>query len=256
MPGMSCFPSWHFLLVFLDASSLKVIECEKMTKKAVVLHSGGLDSTTALYLAKSEGYEIYALSFSYGQRHNKELEIAKVAAKEAGVIDHKLITIDISAWGGSALTDNSIDVPDYEEGNTDIPVTYVPARNMIFLSMAASYAEAIGAYDIFIGVSQVDYSGYVDCRKDFIEAMQAAINKGTVCAVEENKPITIHAPFQYMNKDEELLLGTKLGVNYKNTWSCYRGGEKACGTCDSCKLRLQAFEKAELTDPIEYMLEI
>lgn len=223
-----------------------------MTKKAVVLHSGGLDSTTALYLAKSEGFDIYAISFSYGQRHGKELEIAQIGARQAGVKDHKIITIDISAWGGSALTDAAIDVPDYEEGKTDIPVTYVPARNMIFLSMAASYAEAIGAYDIFIGVSQVDYSGYVDCRKEFIDAMQATINKGTVCAVENNMPIKIHTPFMFLNKDEEIELGTKLGVDYSKTWSCYRGGKKACGTCDSCKLRLKAFEKAGLEDPVEY----
>ncbi|MDP4186333.1 MAG: 7-cyano-7-deazaguanine synthase QueC, partial [Bacteroidota bacterium] len=164
-------------------------------KKAVVLFSGGLDSTTVLHLAKSQGYEIYALSFNYGQRHSKELEVAKKAALAANVAEHRVVSINLDAWGGSALTDSKIDVPEYNEANTEIPVTYVPARNMVFLSIAASYAEAIGARDIFIGVSQVDYSGYVDCRQEFIEAMENAINNGTVCAVEKGEPIRIHAPF-------------------------------------------------------------
>lgn len=221
-------------------------------KKAVILHSGGLDSTTALYLAKSQGYDVYALSFDYGQKHNKELNTAIEACNKIGVADHKIISINLDAWGGSALTDKSIDVPDYDAESTTIPVTYVPARNMIFLSMAASYAEAIGAYDIFIGVSQVDYSGYVDCRQTFIDAMEAAINQGTVCAVEENNPIKIHAPFINLTKSEEIILGTKLNVNYSLTWSCYKGEEKACGVCDSCKLRLKAFEEAGQVDPIAY----
>lgn len=221
-------------------------------KKAVVLHSGGLDSTTALYLAKSQGFEVYTISFDYGQRHNKELKTALEASKAIGVADHKVISFNMSAWGGSALTDDTIDVPDYKENDTEIPVTYVPARNMIFLSMAASYAEAIGANDIFIGVSQVDYSGYVDCRQTFIDAMQAAINQGTVCAVEKNSPIKIHAPFINMTKAEEIKLGLSLNVDYSLTWSCYKGEEKACGVCDSCKLRLKAFEEAGCEDPIEY----
>ena len=221
-------------------------------KKAVVLHSGGLDSTTALYLAKSEGFEVYTISFDYGQRHNKELQTALKASEIFGVADHKVISFNMSAWGGSALTDASIDVPDYDESNKEIPVTYVPARNMIFLSMAASYAEAIGANDIFIGVSQVDYSGYVDCRQTFIDAMEAAINQGTVCAVEKNSPIKIHAPFIDMTKAEEIVLGKRLGVDYSLTWSCYKGEEKACGSCDSCKLRLKAFKEAGYEDPIEY----
>ncbi|MDP4206057.1 MAG: 7-cyano-7-deazaguanine synthase QueC [Bacteroidota bacterium] len=221
-------------------------------KKAVVLFSGGLDSTTVLHLAKSQGYEIYALSFNYGQRHSKELEVAKKAALAANVAEHRVVSINLDAWGGSALTDSKIDVPEYNEANTEIPVTYVPARNMVFLSIAASYAEAIGARDIFIGVSQVDYSGYVDCRQEFIEAMENAINNGTVCAVEKGEPIRIHAPFMKMTKAEEVLLGTKLKVDYSLSWTCYNGGEKACGVCDSCVLRLKAFEEAGIKDPLEY----
>ncbi|NBC83287.1 MAG: 7-cyano-7-deazaguanine synthase QueC [Bacteroidetes bacterium] len=223
-----------------------------MAPKAVVLFSGGLDSTTVLYLARSKGYDVHAISFRYGQRHSRELDVAEKTIHKLNISNHQIISIDISAWGGSALTDTSINVPDYRADHKDIPVTYVPARNMIFLSIATSYAEAIGAYDIFTGISQVDYSGYVDCRKEFIDAMQAAINKGTVCAVEDNKPIRIHAPFMYKNKDQEITLGIRLGVDYGLTWSCYRGDDKPCGTCDSCQLRLQAFEKAGYPDPLEY----
>ncbi|MCX7922632.1 MAG: 7-cyano-7-deazaguanine synthase QueC [Clostridia bacterium] len=221
-------------------------------KKAIVLFSGGIDSTTALYLAKSEGYEVYALSFEYGQRHDKEIECAKKVANAAGVKEHIVIKTDIAAWGGSALTDTSIDIPEGDMESKDIPVTYVPARNMIFLAYAASYAEAIGAQDIFIGVSEVDYSGYVDCRQEFITAMENAVNMGTVCAVEHNKKIKIHAPFISMKKSDEIKLGMKLGVDYSDTWSCYNGGLNACGICDSCKLRLHAFNVAGYTDPIKY----
>lgn len=220
-------------------------------KKAVVLLSGGLDSTTALYLAKKEGFEIYAVSFDYGQRHDKEIECAKKIAEEAQVKEHIIVTTNMNAWGGSALTDSSIDVPDYER-TAGIPVTYVPARNMIFLSYAASYAEVVGAQDIFIGVSEVDYSGYVDCRQEFIEAMEKVINLGTVCAVEEGRKIKIHAPFMHMSKAEEIKLGTSLGVDYGLTWSCYKGGVKACGKCDSCTLRLRAFKEAGIKDKVEY----
>lgn len=218
-------------------------------KKAIVLLSGGQDSTTALYLAKFKGYEVYALSFNYGQRHKKELECAKNIAKVAGVKDHVIVETNVNAWGGSALTDTNIDIPTTKDNNT-IPITYVPARNMIFLSYAASYAEAIGAQDIFIGVSQVDYSGYVDCREEFITAMENAINMGTVCAVEEGKKIKVHAPFMYMTKADEIKLGMELGVDYGLTWTCYKGEEVACGECDSCLLRLKAFEEAGYEDPI------
>ncbi|MBC2581041.1 7-cyano-7-deazaguanine synthase QueC [Clostridium sp. DJ247] len=221
-------------------------------KKAVVLLSGGLDSSTAVYLAKKEGYEVYAISFDYGQRHNKELNCAKNVAEAAGVKEHIIVTTNMNAWGGSALTDDNIDVPDGKEINKEIPVTYVPARNMIFLSYAASYAEAIGAQDIYIGVSEVDYSGYVDCREEFIKAMENAINNGTVCAVENDKKIKIHTPFINMKKSDEIKLGMELGVDYSLTWSCYRGEELACGTCDSCILRIKAFEEAGYEDPIAY----
>lgn len=214
--------------------------------KAVVLLSGGLDSAVALYVAKEAGHEIHALSFDYGQRHNKELECARAIAKKAGVASHQVVSLKLDLWGGSSLTDKTMEVEDGNVNRDDIPVTYVPARNMVFLSVAASLAEAKGAQHIYIGVSQVDYSGYVDCRQDFLDAMQTAINKGTVMGAEQNRPITIHAPFINMTKAEEIKLGNKLGVDFGMTWSCYRGGEKPCGTCDSCLLRARAFEEAGL----------
>ena len=220
-----------------------------MSKKAVILLSGGLDSAVALWLAKSEGFEPHTLSFSYGQRHDKEIKGAAILAQKAGVQNHRLVSINIGQWGGSSLTDKNMTVEDGDINRTDIPVTYVPARNMVFLSVAASYAEAIGAQDIFIGVSEVDYSGYVDCRASFINAMQAAINQGTVMGAEKGQPITIHAPFIHKTKTEEILLGQKLGVPFENTWSCYRGGDEPCGTCDSCLLRAEAFRKAGIADP-------
>ncbi|WP_411681676.1 7-cyano-7-deazaguanine synthase QueC [Clostridium thailandense] len=221
-------------------------------KKAVVLLSGGLDSSTAVYLAKKEGYEVYAISFDYGQRHDKELNCAKNIAEKAGVKEHIVVTTNMNAWGGSALTDKNIEVPEGKEESKEIPVTYVPARNMIFLSYAASYAEVVGAQDIFIGVSEVDYSGYVDCREEFINAMENAINNGTVCAVEQGRKIKIHAPFLHMTKSQEIKLGKELGVDYGLTWSCYKGEELACGVCDSCMLRLKAFKEARYEDPVKY----
>lgn len=221
-------------------------------KKAVVLLSGGLDSTTALYLAKEQGFEVYSISFNYGQRHNKELECAKNIAEKAGVKQHIVVNTNMDAWGGSALTDESIEVPEGDENRKDIPVTYVPARNMIFLAYAASYAEVVGAQDVFIGVSQVDYSGYVDCREEFIKAMENAINMGTVCAVEQGRKIKVHAPFMFMTKTQEIELGMKLGVDYSDTWTCYKGDELPCGECDSCILRIKAFEEAGFQDPLQY----
>ncbi|RNC28484.1 MAG: 7-cyano-7-deazaguanine synthase [Candidatus Dichloromethanomonas elyunquensis] len=223
-----------------------------MLRKAVVLLSGGMDSSTVLYIAKSQGFEVYALSFSYGQRHVKELDSAKAVARKAGVKEHIIVNTNINAWGGSALTDKEIEVPESDPSNNKIPATYVPARNMIFLSLAASYAEAISSQDIFLGVSEVDYSGYVDCRQEFIAAMEQAINMGTVCAVEEGKKIKIHTPLVHMSKSEEIKLGMSLGVDYGLTWTCYKGGESSCGTCDSCMLRLKAFKEAGCQDPIIY----
>jgi 7-cyano-7-deazaguanine synthase len=221
-------------------------------KKAVVLLSGGLDSTTAAYLVKSEGYEVYAISFDYGQRHDKEIACAKKIADKLGVKEHIIVKTNMNAWGGSALTDKNISVPEGDENRKEIPITYVPARNMIFLSFAASYAEKIGAQDIFIGVSEVDYSGYVDCRQAFIEAMENAINLGTVCGAELGKKIKVHAPFMHMTKTEEVKLGKSLGADYVNTWTCYNGDDLACGKCDSCLLRIKAFKEAGFEDPIKY----
>ncbi len=217
--------------------------------KAVVLLSGGLDSAVALYLAKSRGFEIIALSFDYGQRHSRELNAAKEIAKKADVIQYQVVSLNMNSWGGSSLTDKSIEIENGNTNRTDIPVTYVPARNMIFLSVAASVAEANKAQNIFIGVSQVDYSGYVDCRQEFIDAMEKAVNLGTVMGAEQNLPIKIHAPFANMTKAEEIKLGMELGVDFSLTWSCYRGGEKPCGSCDSCLLRAKAFEEAGYKDP-------
>ncbi len=217
-------------------------------KRAVVLLSGGLDSAVGLYLAKSRGFEVHAISFDYGQRHSRELQGAKAIAEKAGVKAHQVVSLKLDQWGGSSLTDKTIEVENGDVNRQDIPVTYVPARNMIFLSVAASYAEAIEARDIFIGVSQVDYSGYVDCRQEFIEAMENAINKGTVMGAEKNRSIRIHAPFIHKTKAEEIQLGEKLGVPFELTWSCYRGGEQPCGTCDSCLLRAKAFAEAGIED--------
>ena len=217
--------------------------------KAIVLLSGGLDSATVLYMAKEQGFELHALSFDYGQKHSKELEAAKKIAIKAGVISHKIVSLNLDLWGGSSLTDKDLEVEDGNINSRDIPNTYVPARNMVFLSIASSFAEAIGAQDIFIGVSQMDYSGYVDCRQEFIDAMETAINMGTVSAVEQNKPIKIHSPLINLTKSEEIKAGLKLGVDYSLTWSCYRGGAKPCGTCDSCLLRAKAFEEVGIKDP-------
>ncbi len=217
-------------------------------KRAVVLLSGGLDSTVALFLAKSQGYELFALSFDYGQKHRRELDCARESANRAGVKAHHVVELKLNLWGGSSLTDPGLEVNDGNLQAKEIPPTYVPARNMVFLSVAASLAEAVGAFDIFIGVSQVDYSGYVDCREPFIKAMEEAINQGTVTGAELGKPIRLHAPFINRSKSEEIALGIRLGVDFSLTWSCYRGGEKPCGTCDSCLLRAKAFALAGVRD--------
>lgn len=221
-------------------------------KKAVILLSGGLDSTTCLALAKSKGFSCFALSFSYGQRHSAELNAAKRIAHHMEVAEHKIVQLDTSLFSGSALTDCSIDVPDFKE-STEIPVTYVPARNTIFLSLALGFAESIGAYDIFIGASSIDYSHYPDCRPEFIAAFQHLANCATKMSTEGHL-ITIHAPLQYLNKVETIQLGHSLSVDYSLTVSCYQANEQgeACGRCDSCTFRKKGFIGAHISDPTLY----
>lgn len=226
-------------------------QTRKNMKKAIVLLSGGLDSSTALYVAKKEGFdELYALTFEYGQKHDREIRSASAIAKAVGVREHKIVRLMLNAWKGSSLTDPDVVIQDGDADRTDIPDTYVPARNMVFLSVAASYADALDITDVFIGVSEMDYSGYVDCREEFIRSMEQTINLGTVLGAEKKQKITIHAPFLRMTKADEVKLGTKLGVDFSLTWSCYRGGEKPCGTCDSCLLRARAFAEAGIADPL------
>lgn len=222
-----------------------------MTKKAVVLLSGGLDSTTVAYLAKSAGYEIYALTFDYGQRHKKELESAKKICKQLGTKGHKILNIDLTQIGGSALTNSKIDVPENREIDKEIPVTYVPARNTIFLSFALAYAEVSEAEAIFIGANNLDYSGYPDCRPEYFEAFQKMANLATKVGVEGNS-IRIVTPLLNLTKAEIIKRGMGLGVPYELTWSCYEGKGKACGKCDSCVLRLKGFKEAGIKDPVEY----
>jgi 7-cyano-7-deazaguanine synthase len=231
-----------------QCSNLEVIF---KVKKAVILFSGGLDSTTCLALAKSQGYECYGLSFSYGQRHSAELLAAGRIAQHMG-IEHKIIKLDVEVLGGSALTDTRIQVPDYKKSE-DIPVTYVPARNTIFLSMALGFAEFIGARDLFIGASSIDYSHYPDCRPAFIKAFQTLANLATKAGIEGDC-FSIHAPLQYLSKAKTIELGNKLGVNYHLTVSCYRANEagEACGQCDSCTFRKQGFAAADINDPTVY----
>lgn len=219
--------------------------------KAVVILSGGLDSTTCMGLAEKAGFELYPLTFDYGQRHQIELRCAAKVAKHYGVADHRVVQMDfLRQIGGSALTDSSIDVPQSGVAQ-DIPVTYVPGRNLLFLSMAASYAEVIGAEAIYIGVNALDYSGYPDCRPVFIERVQAAIEAGTKAGVE-GRPMQVETPLLNWTKAEIIRRGIELAVPYGLTTSCYLGGEAACGECDSCRLRLKGFEEAGHRDPILY----
>ena len=224
--------------------------------KAVVLLSGGLDSTTTLAMAKKEGFDLFALTFDYGQRHRIELDRARDIAKHFGATDHQIVKIDLRQFGGSALTD-SIDVPigrDQQEMTGGIPITYVPARNTIFLSFCLAYAEVKEASDIFIGVNAVDYSGYPDCRPEFIQAFEALANLATKAGVEEKESIKIHTPLIKLTKAEIIQKGMELGVNYAMTHSCYNPAEGgvSCGACDSCQLRLKGFEEAGIEDPIKY----
>ena len=221
-------------------------------EKAVVLLSGGLDSTVCMAVAKSKGLEVYPISFNYHQRHSIELEGAKKVAAFYQVKKHLIIETNMEQIGGSALTDTSIDVPDGDTERADIPVTYVPARNLIFLSYALGYAEVIGASYVYIGVNAVDYSGYPDCRPEFIQKFQSLADYSTKATAAEHRKITIATPLQDLSKKDIVLLGTRLRVPLQFTHSCYKGGEKACGVCDSCKLRLKGFAEAGVKDPVEY----
>lgn len=220
-------------------------------KKAVVLVSGGLDSATVLAIARQQGFAIYALSFDYGQRHRSELQAAVQVAQSAGVVDHKFIQLDLRAIGGSALTDADISVP--ESATDGIPVTYVPARNTVFLSIAMGYAEVLGAEAIFVGVNAVDYSGYPDCRPEFIQAFSQLAQIATKFGVEGNR-LEISAPLLTLSKADIIRLGVKLGVDYSQTVSCYQANDQgnACGRCDSCRLRKEGFEAAGVADPTRY----
>lgn len=219
---------------------------------AVVLLSGGLDSATVLAMARAQGYACHTLSFDYGQRHRAELAAAERVARSLGAVSHRVVRIDLGTIGGSALTDESLSVPTEGVGGA-IPITYVPARNMTFLSFAVGLAEVLGARDIFIGVNAVDYSGYPDCRPEFIKAFEQAANLGTKAGVE-GRPFKIHTPLIDMTKAEIIRTGMALGVDYALTVSCYQADEqgRACGVCDSCRLRRKGFEMAGVLDPTPY----
>ncbi len=220
-------------------------------KNAVVLLSGGLDSATVLAMAVADGYACHALSVDYGQRHHSELAAARRVAGSLGAIEHRVVNIDLTGFGGSALTDSNIAVP--EQASTGIPLTYVPARNTIMLSLALAWAEVLHAQDIFIGVNAVDYSGYPDCRPAYIEAFERMANLATQAAVE-GYPLTLHAPLLHLSKAGIILQGAALGVDYAMTVSCYQADEagRACGLCDSCRLRREGFSAAGVPDPTRY----
>lgn len=220
-------------------------------KNAVVLLSGGLDSATVLAMARQQGFACYTLSVDYGQRHHAELAAATRVAAALGAHEHRVINIDLTAFGGSALTDSNIAVP--EQMSSGIPLTYVPARNTIMLSLALAWAEVLQAQDIFFGVNAVDYSGYPDCRPEYVSAFEHMANLATRAAVE-GKPLTLHAPLLHLSKAEIILRGRELGVDYSLTVSCYQADAdgRACGRCDSCRLRRQGFEAAGVADPTRY----
>lgn len=222
-------------------------------KKAVILLSGGLDSATCMALAKAQGFSCYGLSFEYGQRHHVELDAARRVARHLGAIEHRVVNLDIGQFKGSALTDASLAVPDHK-ANSSIPITYVPARNTIFLSMALAYAEVIAANDIFIGISAVDYSGYPDCRPAYFDAFRAMANLATKAAVEGNA-ITIHAPLVNLSKAATIQAGVQEGLDYSLTISCYQASDagEACGRCDSCTYRKRGFKAANIPDPTLYV---
>ncbi|HEX2965229.1 MAG TPA: 7-cyano-7-deazaguanine synthase QueC [Syntrophorhabdaceae bacterium] len=233
------------------------METKQNKRKAVVLLSGGLDSSTTLAIAQNEGYETYALSFRYGQRHDREILAAGAIAEYFNVTKHVILTIDLRSFGGSALTDD-IPVPkqrELDQMSNDIPVTYVPARNTIFLSFALAWAEVLKACDIFIGVNALDYSGYPDCRPEYIEAFEKMANLATKAGVE-GKIFSIHTPLINMTKSEIIRKGHSLGVDFSLTTSCYDPSESgaACGACDACTLRLKGFREAGIADPVKYII--
>lgn len=219
--------------------------------KAVILLSGGLDSATIVAMAKAQGFACYTMSFDYGQRHRAELQAAERVARQLGVVEHKVIGLDLNGMGGSALTDPDIAVP--ETPGEGIPVTYVPARNTVFLSLALGWAEVLGARHLFIGVNAVDYSGYPDCRPEFVEAFERLANLATKAGVEGDT-FKIEAPLQFLSKAQIVQAGTDLGVDYGLTVSCYQAnsGGEACGRCDSCRLRADGFKAAGISDPTRY----
>lgn len=221
-------------------------------RKAVILYSAGLDSTTCLAIARDRGFAPYAISFDYGQRHRHELDLARTNAKKLGAVEHLVVAFDLRQVGGSALT-SEIEVPKAGVAD-DIPVTYVPARNTIFLSFALGWAEVLGAYDIFIGVNALDYSGYPDCRPEYIEAYERMANLATKAGVEGTGHFTIHTPLINLTKAEIIKQGMALGVDYSQTHSCYDPTPEglSCGSCDSCRLRLKGFTEAGLKDPLRY----
>jgi 7-cyano-7-deazaguanine synthase len=221
--------------------------------RAVVLLSGGLDSATALAIAQRDGFDTYALTFSYGQRHDAELAAAPQVAAALGAIEHRVAEVDLRVFGGSALTEHTLNVPHHgpaDDLGNEIPVTYVPARNTIFLSFALAWAEVLGASDIYIGVSAIDYSGYPDCRPEYIEAYQAMANLATKAGVEGRMKLVVHTPLISLSKAQTIRLGLELGVDYGLTHSCYDPIDgRPCGTCDACLLRARGFAAAGLADP-------
>jgi 7-cyano-7-deazaguanine synthase len=225
-----------------------------MNPNAIILLSGGLDSATCLAIAKDAGFTCHAISFRYGQRHLYELDRATRLAKFFGAASHRIVDIDLAQFGGSALTDATLTVPknaSVETMGTDIPITYVPARNTVFLSLALAFAEVVGARDIFIGVNALDYSGYPDCRPEFITAYQAMANLATKASVEGNRELTIHTPLIVLTKAQIIAKGMELGVDYSMTLSCYDPGDGgvACGRCDACLLREKGFREQGMSDP-------
>lgn len=224
-----------------------------MIRKAVVLVSGGLDSATSLAIAKNRGFDCYVLTIDYGQRHACEINAAYNVAIQIGVVEHKLFKLDLAKIGGSALTDTSIDVPN--QATSGIPVTYVPARNLLLLSLALGWAEVLGAQDLFIGVNAVDYSGYPDCRPEFIQAFEQIANLATKQGIE-GRPFRINTPLIELSKADIIRHGAKLGVDYSLTHSCYNPDEDglACGFCDSCRIRQDGFRSADIPDPTQYRL--